>query len=182
MLFLAICFYTGITNSSAIQRYRDQHEFRKTELDDNTSRATAMQERIFDNTDAEITTERAANVNVTQSSTLSLRPTISRSSAIQRYRDLHEFRKPNLMNDKIPKTINIQKNNIDDTGVKKTPNGDTIMTSSLFWSLFRFPSETGLRSFYKHFKLSEVNFISHFLYLKQFEDNVKGWFIRYRSK
>jgi len=156
VVFFTICFYIGITNSSAIQRYRDQHEFRKTDLDDKKSNITAIK-RIFDDTADVVTTEKASDVNVTQSSTVnfSIRPTISRSSAIQRYRDLHEFRKPNLMNDKTPKTNTIQQNHIDDLSVKKTSINAKTMTPSLFWSLIRFPSETGQRYyFYKRIQLS----------------------------
>ncbi len=65
-----------------------------------------------------VTTEKASEIDyVNRSSTfnITLSPT-RKSSAIQRYRDLHEFRKTNPNNDKIPRPSNVQKinNNIDD--------------------------------------------------------------------
>jgi len=145
VVLLVICFHFGITNSSAIQRYRDLHEFRKTDPDDKTSGATSFRRIIFNETD-NVTTEKTSNINVNRSSTSNL--SIRKSSAIQRYRDLHEFRKPNLEYDKIPRTSNnIQENsNNDNIGLEKTTTNAKTVLSSLFMNSIRFPSETELRS------------------------------------
>ena len=146
MVLLVICFHFGITNSSAIQRYRDLHEFRKTDPDDKTSGATSFRRIIFNETD-NVTTEKTSNINVHRSSTFNL--SISRSSAIQRYRDLHEFRKPNLEYDKVPRpSNNIQENsnNGDIDGLEKTTTNAKTVPSSLFMNSIHFPSETELRS------------------------------------
>ena len=113
---MAICFYIGINNSSS----SNQHDVH----DDNISKMDA------------VTTEKASEIDdVNPSSTLNLTlsPT-KKSSAIQRYRDLHEFRKTNPNNDKIPRPSNVQKinNNIDDDtdDVKKKLRTTTDMIPS----------------------------------------------------
>lgn len=147
MICFAICFYIGISNFSAIQRYRDIHEFRKTDPDDKAIRIAKIKNRIFDDDTDAVTTEKASNINVNHLSTFdnfSSKPIIRKSSAIQRYRDLHEFRETGMMKDKIPRANNIQKNNIDDTGLKKTPTSDKAMTSSS-WNYIRFSGGPEIR-------------------------------------
>ena len=55
MILFAICYFVGITNSSAIQRYRGLHKFQKAELNYTNSKTTIIQRRFLNETAVNIT-------------------------------------------------------------------------------------------------------------------------------
>jgi len=112
--------------------------------------------RIFNNTAANVT-EKTPYINLNRVSSFN-GGIANYSSAIQRYRNLHEFRKPDR-NDNRPTPItnnNFYRSIIDDTDavtsgktsnidvndVQKTSTKNKKMTLSSFWNFIRLASET----------------------------------------
>lgn len=154
MIFF-ICYYIGITNSSAIQRYRGLHESPKMDLNDTSiSRTTINMQKEISNETVTSITEKPQQINANYLS--SFHVGITDSSAIQRYRNLHEFRKTNR-NDNITRIVNIHRNTVDGTddvtseersnilanNVEKTiTQNKTMASSSSFWNFIRFVGAT----------------------------------------
>lgn len=155
MIFFAICFSVGIVYFSAIQRFRDLHELRKTEIDDKTSRITIIQGRIYNDTDN--FTEKTSN-SIINDHLSSFHVGVTNSSAIQRYRNHGKFRKTS-QNDHAktmtPRDKNISMIIFNNTNAVREKAFDIIKasdveikfakdkttTASSFWNFIRFVIE-----------------------------------------
>ena len=115
MILFAICCYVGITNSSAIQRYRSLHKFRKADLNDTVSRTNIIQRRYVNETAVNITaTTPSINVNHLSS---------SNDSSVT------------------GKTYIIDANDVK----KSSTKNKTMTPASSFWNFIRFVGETYLK-------------------------------------
>lgn len=166
MMYFAICFCVGFAYFSSLQHYRDLHdEFRKTDLKETNSTANiTIQKRIYNDTNA--LTEKPSNFAVNNRlSAFNVGST--RSSAIQRYRNLHELRKT-IKNDQPSRNISAHRTAYNDTNAvtEKSSNiiessdtdkqiaEDRTMTPSSFWSFIRVAGEKAY--------LTEIRFCIHF--------------------
>jgi len=166
-MYFAVCFCVGITYFYAIQHYGDLHDFQKTDLKENNSTAAIqIQRRIYNDTND--LTEKPSNFTVNNRLSAFNVGTTS-SSAIQRYRNLHEFRKT-TQNDQTPRDISTHRTVYNNTNyvTEKTPNiikssidtekqiaiKDKTMTPSSLLSFIRVAGEKAY--------LTEIRFCMHF--------------------
>lgn len=88
-IFFSIFFYAGITNSSAIQRYRDLHEFKKTDLGDFSPKTNQIQKQAI-NDDDTIDIEKAS-ISKDKSKTPSTSWNLTRFSSETYSKDIRFF-------------------------------------------------------------------------------------------
>lgn len=138
MMYFAICFCVGIAYFSSIQHNRDLHDdFRQTDLIETHSTAnTTIQRRIYNDTNG--LTEKPSNFTVNNRlSAFNVGSTSS--SAIQRYRNLHELRKT-IKNDQTSRDISVHRTVYNDTNKIKSNDTEKQKPSSI-WSFIRVANE-----------------------------------------